>query len=195
MKWRATKNSGFTIVELLVVVVVIAILAAIATVSYNGIQNRARDAQMRNTVNQLEKAIYMWALNHNTTPAGAGHLSTDKNDDGTCTGGVGGWVRANGSYTCSLNDMLLHDNLIPANLVPSVPVNKNYGSSTNGSQSLMFYPCGGVTSKRFVLLFYLASPTPQDEAEMDVAANSGCSYVNTGRTVYGMRGVKVLTFD
>ncbi len=36
-----TKSQGFTIVELLIVVVVIAILAAITIVSYNGITNRA----------------------------------------------------------------------------------------------------------------------------------------------------------
>ena len=35
------KNQGFTIVELLIVVVVVAILAAITIVSYNGITNRA----------------------------------------------------------------------------------------------------------------------------------------------------------
>jgi len=36
-----SKNSGFTIVELLIVIVVIGILAAITIVSYNGIQKRA----------------------------------------------------------------------------------------------------------------------------------------------------------
>ena len=36
------KQTGFTIVELLIVIVVIAILAAISVVAYNGIQNRAK---------------------------------------------------------------------------------------------------------------------------------------------------------
>jgi prepilin-type N-terminal cleavage/methylation domain-containing protein len=36
-------TSGFTIVELLIVIVVIGILAAITIVAYNGIQNRAHD--------------------------------------------------------------------------------------------------------------------------------------------------------
>ena len=38
---KLRKTSGFTIVELLIVIVVIGILAAITIVAYNGIQNRA----------------------------------------------------------------------------------------------------------------------------------------------------------
>ncbi len=38
---KQTKSRGFTIVELLIVIVIIAILAAITIVAYNGIQNRA----------------------------------------------------------------------------------------------------------------------------------------------------------
>ena len=37
-------KGGFTIVELLIVIVVIAILAAITIVAYNGIQNQAKAA-------------------------------------------------------------------------------------------------------------------------------------------------------
>ena len=55
---------GFTIVELLIVIVVIAILAAISIVSYNGIQARARNTarltMAENTIKLLElyKATY-----------------------------------------------------------------------------------------------------------------------------------------
>jgi prepilin-type N-terminal cleavage/methylation domain-containing protein len=41
------KDRGFTIVELLIVIVVIAILAAITIVAYNGVQNKAKDANNR----------------------------------------------------------------------------------------------------------------------------------------------------
>ena len=49
------KQSGFTIVELLIVVVVIAILAAITIVAYNGIQNRAKSSAAQALANSVVK--------------------------------------------------------------------------------------------------------------------------------------------
>ena len=54
---KQSAHSGFTIVELLIVIVVIGILAAITIVAYNGIQQRARTAtvqvDMKNSANIL----------------------------------------------------------------------------------------------------------------------------------------------
>lgn len=44
--WAKSRNTGFTIVELLIVIVVIGILAAIVIVAYNGVQDRARSSAM-----------------------------------------------------------------------------------------------------------------------------------------------------
>ena len=50
---------GFTIVELLIVIVVIAILAAITIVAYNGVTSRANDSARRADANALMKKIEM----------------------------------------------------------------------------------------------------------------------------------------
>jgi prepilin-type N-terminal cleavage/methylation domain-containing protein len=51
------KNHGFTIVELLIVVVVLGILTAITLTAYNGIQARARDQAYLTAADAWEKLI------------------------------------------------------------------------------------------------------------------------------------------
>ena len=54
-------TKGFTIVELLIVIVVIGILAAIVIVAYNGMQNRAYDTSVKNDLETMVKKIEMQA--------------------------------------------------------------------------------------------------------------------------------------
>ena len=54
---HSSYSSGFTIVELLVVIVVIGILAAITVVSYTGIATRAQVTKMNDDLSLLSKAI------------------------------------------------------------------------------------------------------------------------------------------
>ena len=60
MKW-AKQTHGFTIVELLIVIVVIGILAAITIVAFNGVQNRAKTAAVQSSVSQAMKKILAYA--------------------------------------------------------------------------------------------------------------------------------------
>ncbi len=64
MRARSDKQTGFTIVELLIVVVVIAILAAITIVAYNGITQRTKDAAVRTTSSQAAKKIALFGVNN-----------------------------------------------------------------------------------------------------------------------------------
>ncbi len=54
---KKTPGGGFTIVELLIVIVVIGILASIAIVAYNGVQARAQQSKIKSDVKQIQKAI------------------------------------------------------------------------------------------------------------------------------------------
>ncbi|RYF27587.1 MAG: type II secretion system protein [Chloroflexi bacterium] len=85
------KNTGFTIVELLIVIVVIGILAAITIVAFNGIQQRARNTQVITGVNAYVKALKQYqAINSEYPPQagcmGAGYPSNQ------C------WVGSQGNY-------------------------------------------------------------------------------------------------
>lgn len=55
---------GFTIVELLIVIVVIAILAAITIVAYNGVQDRAKAAAAQATAKQAYTKVSLYSVEH-----------------------------------------------------------------------------------------------------------------------------------
>ncbi len=63
---------GFTIVELLIVIVVIGILATIAIIAYTGIQNRANDTAVQADVRNLAMKVRELEAIDGTPPAAAG---------------------------------------------------------------------------------------------------------------------------
>lgn len=80
---KSRLSHGFTIVELLIVIVIVAILAAITVVAYNGIQQRARDAQRQSDVASIAKALELYYIDNDAYPPGDG--STTINDSWSTT--------------------------------------------------------------------------------------------------------------
>jgi general secretion pathway protein G len=70
---NADKQHGFTIVELLIVIVVIGILAAIVIVAYNGVQGRAYDSSVKDDFRNVSQLLQ----NYQTTN---GHLPANTTD-------------------------------------------------------------------------------------------------------------------
>ncbi len=62
------KIRGFTIVELLIVVVVIAILAAITIVAFNGIQQRAVSSALQSDLSSAVKKLKLYQIDNNYYP-------------------------------------------------------------------------------------------------------------------------------
>ena len=67
---------GFTIVELLIVIVVIAILAAITITAYNGITNRANDSAIQSDFSNLSKLVKKYQAETGKLPASTTDLAT-----------------------------------------------------------------------------------------------------------------------
>lgn len=63
------KQQGFTIVELLIVIVIIGILAAITIIAYNGIQSRAQLASLQSDLSNAAQQMKLFQTDNGTYPA------------------------------------------------------------------------------------------------------------------------------
>ena len=79
MRMGTQYKNGFTIVELLIVIVVIAILAAITIVAFNGIQQRSRDSSRGSAVTTLQKALALYHADHGEYPDACNSFTTGCN--------------------------------------------------------------------------------------------------------------------
>jgi prepilin-type N-terminal cleavage/methylation domain-containing protein len=61
-------KSGFTLVELLIAIVVIAIVAAISVAAYNGIQNRAKESATVAKLSDARKKILLYDVEKGQYP-------------------------------------------------------------------------------------------------------------------------------
>ena len=77
-------NKGFTLVELLIVIVIIGILAAISLVAYNGIQSNAETARAKAEFREISQAIEMYWLEN-------GHLPVCPTPTNPSAGWVSDW--------------------------------------------------------------------------------------------------------
>ena len=79
--WAKHKQHGFTIVELLIVIVVIAILAAITIVAYNGIQQRARASTASNALAQVKKKLALYQVDNGSFPSSLSGVEINNGSD------------------------------------------------------------------------------------------------------------------
>jgi prepilin-type N-terminal cleavage/methylation domain-containing protein len=63
------RQSGFTIVELLIVIVVIGILATLVIVTFTGIQQKARDSQRQTDIQALDSHLESYYAQNGSYPS------------------------------------------------------------------------------------------------------------------------------
>jgi len=139
-------RSGFTIVELLIVIVVIAVLAAISIVAYNGIQIRAKNTARVTSAQQAIKAIQSYqAANANLPLVGYTTCVTE-----ICTDYSG--TAENASRTTLVNNMKTIANLPPSS-PPAGNGGKYYGIWYNYRATGATFD--GQTGQIVLLMFWL----------------------------------------
>ena len=167
MKIRKHRLSGFTIVELLIVIVVLAILAAITIVAYNGIQQRSRDSIRKSDLMTIKKLLKLY--------------ETDKGDlaNANCGNGTGsGWMTSD--YDGAGPYLPINTCITNAGYTSKVPLDPAGTGSCSGltCHAYMKANCSGT-----VYLFANLETLPQTSTDTDVTCFSTCD------TSYGMNYV------
>ncbi len=65
------KQKGFTLIELLIVVAIIGVLATLLMANFVGVRQRARDAQRKSDLKQMQSALEMYRSDQNAYPTNA----------------------------------------------------------------------------------------------------------------------------
>ncbi len=81
MTTKNIKNQGFTLVELLIVIVIIAILTVVSLVAYNGLQNQAKTSTAKSAADTVAKKAELY----NTAKSKYPHQLSELTDKTTGT--------------------------------------------------------------------------------------------------------------
>lgn len=166
-KWAKTnKQAGFTIVELLIVIVVIGILAAITIVAFNGIQTRARDSERKSELRSVEKSLELYYADNGSYPDTVG------------IGAPSGCISMQ-HWNCwgagTSTGRLVAEKYMSA--APQDPSIKDSGACTfpNTYQSRMYGYFVNATRQGYRLVTYMEGLSTSDPNYFDGSSNIGCA--------------------
>src|SRR5579872_5421721 len=80
MKNTTAKNKGFTLIELLIVLAIIGVLTGLLLANFIGVRERARDAQRKSDVKQIQTALELYRQDNGTYPIADVNAHTTQND-------------------------------------------------------------------------------------------------------------------
>lgn len=183
------KPQGFTVIELLVVVVTIGILASIVLVLYPSYQQRTRDNERKSDVSQLAAAFKAYALQKND------FVETTSN-----CGFVGqgnGWINAgpNAFFPNTISSCLTGAKVLAQDLIdPSGCVSDTGGkcgtASSTPTPAYMKATCTKSGNKVTYIFAYLEGQ-PRIDAQVDALCDAGTvtGFNSTSQkwgSIYGM---------
>lgn len=135
---------GFTVVELLIVIVVIGILAALAIGSYNSMSAKARDSQRMQDVKAISKALEAYYIRNGEYPPSTGPSVINSSRNSSVDSS---WQNLAGHLAPFMKEL------------PVDPTNSGSGISASG-HGYAYYSnggpgyCGATSPRQFFLLGY-----------------------------------------
>lgn len=169
---------GFTIVEVLTVIVVIGILAGVGIFSYAAITRDTRDTQRRADAEVIATALGSWARDNNQTPIQTG---------GGYNGSGEGWIRSSGTgYSTNIENVLMDEEYLSSPIEASRP--------PEGTNGFALFACDKSMTSEYRYGVFMRLESVRDEDEAAVAEwNIDCN-PEPLNPPYGLNAVKVFTF-
>lgn len=174
-------KSGFTLVELLVVVLIIGILATISIASYSAMQARGRDSRRTTDVANLTKALELYYDDTGAFPVPGNAGSSLGNN----------WYSTNGTNWQAFGTLLTTTNssgLQAIDAMPIDPQNKGYVGEvpTTGKSGYAYYTgteCGA-PGQWYAIVYRLEAGTKTKGSDGPCPANYGDSLFASGASYY-----------
>ena len=179
---------GFTIVELLVVIVVIAILAAITIVAYNGVARQAKEASLKSDLEGAIKQLQMEKAERGVYPdssfpfqtSGANELRYDHTDDTFCVTATNPGLAGVGFFSTEAGRV--QEGACPGHSLPGGGDGSGAtGGAPTGEQVAKLVAGDGAAGDYFGQSVSLSGDTALIGADSDddKGANSGSAYIFT----------------
>ena len=179
------RSKGFTIVELLIVIVVIGILAAITIVAYNGIQQRSRDTARESDISTITKALESFYIINGEFPTSSCSANCEINSSWSSTAD-GSWVYLKSqlvpAFLSSFPEESLPDASTSTGLISSsTRFHYSYYSSNTGR-------CGRTEPRQTYILAYRREGNPQNDV-----MTGQCSNGDYGPNNYSLQSERVMS--
>ena len=151
-------NKGFTLIELLIVIAIIGVLATLLMVNFVGVRQRARDAQRKSDLRQIQSALEIYRSDNSSYPNGTSSVAElftcpPQPSPAACTGSANCF----GNSTCSTIYM------------KSVPTDPSGGGYDGGNY---YYQSSGST---YTLEACLENSGDSQGASTNPSGITGCS--------------------
>lgn len=166
---------GFTIVELLIVIIIIGILATITIVQYNGAQAHARDLDRRADVANITKALEQYYADNGSYPVASGTASVINSN--WYTSGDASWT----TFATNLSGIIDTLPTDPKAIANSNPLN-------SGSYAYAYYTgsyCGKTAGRWYLLVYRYEYDANEKFSDGDCSTNPlGDAYYTAGASYY-----------
>lgn len=169
---KTKSTPGFTIVELLIVIVVIGILAALVVSTFSGVQGRARDAKRESDIAAITKALEIYYLENGVYPGTPGQTGGSSTINGSWS------TTADSSWQNFINTLKPYMGQVPTDPI-STP-NVNLTSSTSAGYGYAYFASGtnycGAAPYQMYILIYRTESKPQKDTIKGPCPTNALSY-------------------